>query len=204
MSEYYFKLYLDHFLLKETELEAKLLTPPLYQKSWSYLVQLDLKHDIRNQFNYNIKKCKYIDSSGMKFSKVYIPIPASFNNPRTRKSWMFGDWVDFAEAVVGVSVSGEDSANGRIVGAEEEEVSRVKKLLLVGSAAASKCTIINATDDTDGWRGPSYSTSSNVVASKPSQGNPVGRILRQRAQAGLLTSNPLSTHRRIASKVRYK
>ena len=33
---------------------------------------------------------------------------------------MFGNWVDFAEAVVGVSVSGEDWVNGRIVGAEEE------------------------------------------------------------------------------------
>lgn len=57
---------------------------------------------------------------------------------------MFGDWVDFAEAVVGVSVSGEDWANGRIVGAEEEELSGVKKFLLVGSTAASKGTIITA------------------------------------------------------------
>ena len=56
---------------------------------------------------------------------------------------MFGDWEDFAEAVVGVSVSGEDWANVRIVGAEEE-LSGVKKFLLVGSTAASKGTIINA------------------------------------------------------------
>ena len=32
---------------------------------------------------------------------------------------MFGDWEDFAEAVVGVSVSGE-WVNGRIVAAKEE------------------------------------------------------------------------------------